>query len=69
VAGLAAGGRTADLEKLHAILSARHAGLDDRYSLVGAVEWMLNISLEKTEPQLSPTKRRSKTQELLFASP
>ena len=35
VARLAAEGRTADLEKLLAILSARQAGLDGRHSLVG----------------------------------
>jgi hypothetical protein len=69
VARLAAEGKTSDLETLHAILATRHAGLDDRYSLVGAVEWLLTISLEQTEPALSPLERRSKMQELLLAPP
>jgi hypothetical protein len=51
IARLAAEGRTADLERLLNILAARHAGLDDRHSLVKSVEWMLSISLKQTSPQ------------------
>jgi hypothetical protein len=43
VARLASEGRTADLERLHDILAARHAGIDDRYSLLRSPEWMLTI--------------------------
>jgi hypothetical protein len=45
VAKLAAEGRTSDLERLHAILAMRHAGVDDHRSLVQSLEWLLNISL------------------------
>jgi hypothetical protein len=69
VAKLATEGRTADLEKLHAILSARHAGLDTSRSLAAAVEWLLGISLEQAEPQLSPSDRRQKVRKLLLVPP
>jgi hypothetical protein len=61
-------GRTADLEKLHNILATRHAGLDDRSSLLEALQWMLNISLEQTDPELSFSERQNKVRELLFVS-
>jgi len=57
---LAAEGRTADLERLHNILAARHAGIGDRHSLLCSLEWMLDISLEQAEPELSPTERKVK---------
>jgi len=66
VARLAAEGRTADLERLHDILATRHAGLDNRYSLLQSLEWMLNISLEQAEPELSPSERQVKVHQLLF---
>jgi hypothetical protein len=66
IAKLAAEGRAADLEKLHAILSARHAGLDDRYTLLQALEWLLAISLEQAESQLSPTERQLQVRRLLL---
>ena len=69
IAKLAAEGRAADLEKLHAILSARHAGLDTSRSLAAAVEWLLGISLEQAEPQLSPSDRRQKVRKLLLVPP
>jgi hypothetical protein len=69
VARLAAEGRTADLEKLLDILGTRHAGLDTSPSRLAAVEWLLGVSLEQTEPELSPAERRSKMQGLLLAPP
>jgi hypothetical protein len=60
VASLAAQERTADLERLHDILATRHAGLDDRYSLLRSIEWMLTISLEQTSPELTPDERQLK---------
>jgi hypothetical protein len=66
VARLAAQGRTADLERLQDILAIRHAGLDDRHSLVKSVEWMLSISLEQTKPELSPAERQLKVRRLLL---
>jgi hypothetical protein len=66
VASLAAQGKTADLETLHAILSARHAGLDDPNSLLLALEWLLAISLEQTQPQLSPAEQQAKMRQLLL---
>jgi hypothetical protein len=68
-ASLASEGRTADLEKLHAILSARHAGLDDGHSLLEAVEWLLGISFEQTAPEPSPAERQVKVRQLLLVSP
>jgi hypothetical protein len=68
VGSLAAHGRTGDLEKLHAILSARHAGLDDRHSLMQAIEWMVNVSLEQVAPELSPAERQVKVRQLLLAN-
>jgi hypothetical protein len=68
VTKLASDGRTADLERLHNILAARHAGLDDGRSLLGALEWLLNLSTEQTEPELSPGERRLKVRTLLFAT-
>jgi hypothetical protein len=63
---LASAGRTADLEKLHTVLGARHAGIDDRRSLLHALEWMLEISLEQTAPDLSLNERRRRARRLLF---
>jgi hypothetical protein len=65
IAKLDADGRTADLERLCDILATRHAQLDDRHSLVHAVEWLLTISLEQIEPELSPAERQVKMCRLL----
>jgi hypothetical protein len=69
IARLAAEGRTSDLERLHNVLSLRHAGIDTPSARLEAIEWLLDISLEQTEAELSPDKRRSKIQELLSAVP
>ena len=66
VARLAAEGRTADLEKLLAILSARQAGLDGRHSLVGPSNGCWLSALEQTEPELSLAERQVKVRQLLL---
>jgi hypothetical protein len=66
-AKLETAGRTADLEKLRDILVARHAGIDDRRSLLRSIEWMLTISLEQTSPELTPDERQLKVRQLLLA--
>ena len=58
VARLATEGRTTDLERLHGILAMRHAGLDDRRSLLEALEWLFAISLEQTTPELDADERK-----------
>jgi hypothetical protein len=67
VAKLATEGRTTDLERLLDILATRHAGLDDRHSLVQSLAWLLSISLEQTSPQLTENERQLKVRQLLLA--
>jgi len=38
----------------------------DRHSLLCSLEWMLDISLEQAEPELSPTERKVKVRQLLL---
>jgi hypothetical protein len=66
IAKLQTAGRTADLERLSNILSARHAGTDNRRSLLHALEWMLETSLEQTAPDLSLYERRLQAARWLF---
>jgi hypothetical protein len=66
IAKLQTAGRTADLERLGNILSARHAGIDDRRSLLSSLEWMLTISLEQTAPQLNVNERQLQARRLLL---
>ena len=66
IAQLQTAGRTSDLEKVSGILSARHAGIDDRRSLLRSLEWMLEISLEQTAPELSRNERQRQARRLLF---
>jgi hypothetical protein len=63
---LAAAGRETDLDKLLDVLVARHAGLDDRPSLLRAIEWMRIISLEQTSPEIRFIKRRLAAREELL---
>jgi hypothetical protein len=66
IAQLQTAGRTSDLQKLNDILVARHAGIDNRRSLLHALEWMLEISLEQTAPELSRNERLRQARRLLF---
>ncbi len=60
--------QTPELEELHNILARRHAGLDDRRSLLRSIEWMLTISLSQTSPHLTEAERKRAAQrELLLA--
>jgi hypothetical protein len=63
---LAAGGKEADLDKLLDILAARHAGLDDRPSLLRGIEWMRIISLEQASPETRFIERRLAAREELL---
>jgi hypothetical protein len=62
----AAAERIAELET---ILRARRDGLDDRHSLLRSLQWMLDISLEQTSPQLTKRERHLKVRQLLLAEP
>src|SRR4029077_5890360 len=55
----------ADKERLLSILSARHAGIDDRSSLLRSLEWMMTISLGQTAPELSLSERQRRARQLL----
>jgi hypothetical protein len=66
IAKLQTAGRTADLERLSNILSARHAGIHDRRSLLDSLEWMLTISLEQTAPEFNLNERCLQARRLLF---
>jgi hypothetical protein len=57
--------QTPELEELHRILSTRHAGLDNRQSLLRSIEWMLTISLGQVEPSLALEERKERARQLL----
>jgi hypothetical protein len=69
IAKLEAGGRTADLERLHGILALRHAGIDTPHSLLAGIEWMLDVSFQQQQPRWNAKQRNQKVRELLLAPP
>jgi hypothetical protein len=66
LAKLQAAGRATDLGRIQEILALRHAGLDDRHSLLRALEWMLVLSAEQILPELSLTERQARARRLLL---
>lgn len=56
----------AELEQLHLFLGRRHAGLTTHYEMSWHLAWLLEISIQQTEPQLSPAERQRKVRQLLL---
>src|SRR5262249_30262158 len=62
--------READLVRIAEIFSLRHAGRDDRASLLLAIEWLLTLSLEQTRPKLNLKERQIRAhREVFWAEP
>jgi hypothetical protein len=57
----------AELVQLQIFLGRRHAGLTTHYEIAWHLSWLLGISLQQTEPQVSPTERQRKVRQLLLA--
>jgi hypothetical protein len=60
--------RKAGLEHLYNFLAKRHAGLDHSHELTRAITWLLTVSLQQQQPDMSNSKSRAlQVRQLLLA--
>jgi hypothetical protein len=55
-----------ELERLNIFLVRRSAGLSTQYEVVRHLAWLLEVSLQQSDPQLTRAVRQLKVRELLL---
>ena len=58
--------KKANLRRLENFLNRRHAGLTTPYEMVRHLAWLLELSLQQSQPQLSRAERQREVRQLLL---